>query len=419
MGKYTLHTDPRVDAIVESHLAQICECTLRHFRPEALLLSGSFGRGEGSVSLDGGQVRFYSDYEVSLISSRPSARLAIDPIQREINAKLPLSVSIFWTTPRKLRHNLSRNLSFGPPNLSIGVYELKAGSQVFYGDFDLSVNQDDPRDLPVNEGVRLIANRMMEAIEKWWRTPKSPDLGTRTPKSPDLGTQTPKSGDFGLRGRSELAFSLSKLVLACGDALLVKNGLYHYSYAERGRRFSRYYDELFKPLLGSEFLPLYEKASSFKLRPDAEVRPAAILEALPQIRACCWTILRHLLDLPEGNHDRVFEAMAASIPITYQTGLTKSLDVAYEDLILWLRGRRAGKKTWPNNRKPGPNLSMFQRLYGAIPSLFWGLPMEGRADACLLQTSREWGAWAFPPQAEAVPEEQLVSVLLSLWHALG
>ncbi len=397
MGKYTLHTDPRVDAIVESHLAQICECTLRHFKPEALLLSGSFGRGEGSVSLDGGQVRFYSDYEVSLISSRPRARLAIDPIQREVNAKLPLSVSIFWTTPRKLRHNLSRNLSFGPPYLSIGMYELKAGSQVFYGDFDLSANQNDPRDLPVSEGVRLIANRMMETIEKWRRTPKS--------------------GDFGVQDRSELAFSLAKLVLACGDALLVKNGLYHYSYAERGRRFSQHYTELFSPLLGAEFLGLYEQASSFKLRPYAEVQPAAILEALPQIRAYCWTILRHLLDLPEDDHDRIFEAMAASIHITYQTGLAPSLDVAYENLILWLRGRRAGIKTFPNRKA---DLSMFQMLYGAIPSLFWGLPMEGQADARLLQNSREWGAWAFPPLSSATPsEEQLVSVLLSMWHAFG
>ncbi len=393
MGKYTLHTDPRVDAIVESHLAQICECTLRHFKPEALLLSGSFGRGEGSVSLDGGQVRFYSDYEVSLISSQPRARMAIDPIQREINAKLPLSVSIFWTTPRKLRHNLSRNLSFGPPYLSIGVYELKAGSQVFYGDFDLSANQNDPRDLPVSEGVRLIANRMMEAVEKWAK----------------------------VEDRSELAFSLSKLVLACGDALLVKNGVYHYSYAERGRRFSQHYDDLFKPLLGSEFYTLYEKASSFKLRPYAEVQPAAILEALPRIRAYCRTILRHLLDLPEDDRDRIFEAMAASMPITYQTGLFPALDVAYENLILWLRGRRAGKKTWPNRRRDGKSsLSMFQQLYGAIPSLFWGLPMDGQPDSRLLQTSREWSAWAFPPQEDStVSEEKLVAALLSMWHAFG
>ena len=209
MGKYTLLADPQADDIVEAHLLTVRECVLRYFQPQALILAGSFGRGEGSISLDNEQIRFYSDYEISLVSSSPRARLFIEPIQRELNSVLPVSVSLFWTTPRKLQKNLSRNLSFGPPYPSIGVYEFKAGSQIFYGELDLSVNAIDPRTLPVSEGVRLIANRMMETIEKW-----------------------AKSGD-----ETELAFSLSKLVLACGDALLLKSGHYHYSYAERSERF--------------------------------------------------------------------------------------------------------------------------------------------------------------------------------------
>lgn len=167
MGKYTVQTDPRIDSIIDDHLSMIMESTLKHIEPQAILLAGSFGRGEGSIYMKDGIPHFISDYEVCLVSSNPATRVKVDQIILDIGNKIPTEVSIFWNSPARIINNRSRNLSFGKPQASIGIYELKAGSMIIYGAFDLSINPIDPSTLPVSEGIRLIINRMMGVVEAW------------------------------------------------------------------------------------------------------------------------------------------------------------------------------------------------------------------------------------------------------------
>lgn len=389
MGRYTLQDNPLIDQVIEGHLDQIRAAVLSHTRPQALLLAGSFGRGEGSVSVEAGEVRFHSDYEICLISPTPSTRFAVDRVTQELSDKLPVPLSLFWNTPARLHNNRSRNLSFGKPQATIGMYELKAGSQIFYGKFDLTIHQFKPADISANEGVRLIINRMMEVVE--------------TALKP---------------GRPRLEFAAAKLALACGDALLLQHKLYHYSYAERARRFAEHYPDTL-PQAGGDFGAVYDQAARFKLNPFSGITPGEVLANLPMTRLVSRTVLGLLLGAPQASDEQILLRSAQAIPVLYHTGLLTALDPYYENLILALRTWRAGRQIdFATLHRVAHRLTAFQALYGAIPALFWGLPLAGDGSPSMLELAAQWGAWAYH-NPEGVKPELLAQVLLDFWHIMG
>ncbi len=315
MGKFTVVADPVIDQVIEDHLAVIRDATLKQIEPVAMLLAGSFGRGEGAVHLEKGVPHFISDYEVCLISPNPAARLKVDQITREVAGKIPLEVSLFWNTPTRIHNNRSRNLSFGKPQATIGMYELKAGSQIFYGDFDLAENAIDPSQIPLSEGIRLIINRMMAVVEAW--------LEGR----PDAEKQT----------------TLAKLFLSCGDALLLKHGGYHYSYQKRAKRFEIDFEAIHKNNFNQEFLGYYQKSVTIKLEPQLGMT-IPVEAALDFSIKLTRKVLAELTGSDIVSTSDIIKACCASIPLLYQLGSLHFLDHLYENLILGLRARRAGNK---------------------------------------------------------------------------
>lgn len=387
MGRYTLQTDPRVDQMVSEHLEIIRAAVLRAINPQALLLAGSFGRGEGSVSVSEAGLTLLSDYEVCLISPSPAARLAVDRILQDLDGKISASVSLFWNTPARIRNNRARNLSFGRPRPTIGMYELKAGSQLLYGDFDLTYNQIDPAAIPPSEGVRLIVNRMMEVIDTW-------------------------------RGGGGLGLPLAKLTLACGDALLLISGFYHYSYSRRALRFDAAFPH-FADRMDPHFLALYHRAAERKLNPGPNAPFDITPEEVASVSRACQQTLAILLDKLDAAPCQLAVRCAAAVPILYCTGVAPALDPLYERLILALRARRAGQSIyWRGLPHRRPMLSPFQALYAAIPALFWGLPLTSQPNPDLLNLAANWSRWILPSAAAENPLE-LTSALLRAWHTLG
>jgi hypothetical protein len=387
MGKYTIQTDPRIDRIIDDHLSIIMESTLKYIRPLAILLAGSFGRGEGSIYMNEGEPNFISDYEVCLISSNPAARIKVDLISQDVKNKIPAEVSLFWDSPARILHNRSRNLSFGSPRASIGMYELKAGSMIIYGAFDLSINPIDPSTLPISEGIRLIINRMMGVVEAW----------------NNHSTQEIRSA------------TLTKLLLACGDALLIRNGIYHFSYQERANRFECLYNNRYQNQYDSEFLQQYKKAARLKLDPRF-IKDFSIENALKTATLVTRQILIELTGVNNRSNADIVKSCSYAIPLLYQTGVFPVLDRPYEDLILALRARRARAKiNYSLLPRISPRPTPFQALYGAIPSLFWNLL---QSDAELTELTCKWGAWALP-QHEPSRGNDLTSSLVQMWHILG
>ncbi len=391
MGNFTRSDDPRLDALVLSHLEIVREVVLKYIQPQALLLAGSFGRGEGSImAIDSGFV-YFSDYEICLVHPSLRARRLMDQIAQELRPRIPVEISLFWNSPARIRYNRSRNLSFGKPQPTIGMYELKAASYVFYGAQDLLSTAIDPKTLPLSEGVRLVANRMMELMETWVRRP------------------VPEA----------MAMPLAKLVLACGDALLLRAGCYHYSYFERKERLTRHYEEHIAPVVGMNFLPIYCNAAQAKLNPrpapwcDVPATLAAIAPISQKVLACLTS------SPPRADRIQIARRCAGNIPLLYHTGLWSELDHFYEDLILWARSLRAYHRIyWRNLCLLKGRLTPFQALYAVIPLLFWGTTITGEGDPAALEQAAVWSRWALP-QANIHSQHELTTRMLEMWHIFG
>ena len=369
-------------------------------RADALLLSGSFGRGEGSVFVNGSEVVFFSDYEINVVAADPQTYHALQQCQQTLNVQGSTPVSLGWMTPSRLRANRCRNLSFGRSVPSIASYETKAGSQIMAGCFDLSYNCLEPGRLPACEGIRLIKNRMMELLEHRYQG----------------------------ADRTRLAFSAAKLALACGDCLLLQRGLYHYSYAERARRFPSGCKTDLTHSPDTDFLGAYERAASFKLLPFKEYDGESILASLPIIRRACRATLDLLAATAVPGLHRAYTCLPRSgrlpgvAPLSYHCGLGPTIDRWFENAVTTVRLHQAGFRVhWNRLPRITPALSLLQLLYLAIPLFFFALDPDVPDDKSGLQL----GAWYVPWVADLEPPEtheartRFVTKLCRIWHAVS
>jgi len=119
---------------------------------------------------------------------------------------------------------------------------------LLYGSNCLSENVIDPKIIPLWEGIRLLLNRMAEALQYF-----------------DISIfQEPAESPA---DNLSLVKWINKILLACCDALLISVDRYHYSYRTRWQIFQQVYPEFFDHAFREfpQFLPTLEKAYEFKL----------------------------------------------------------------------------------------------------------------------------------------------------------
>ncbi len=274
MGKYTAHNDPLVDKVVSQHFARIVDAICARLEPQAIFLYGSFGRGEGSVMLADGQLTFLSDYEISVVTRSPFYRSLFAELSQQLTAEMGVEVSLSWMRPGRLRSNQAQNLSWGPASPTIAMYEIKAGGQTLYGQELLKqAPVINPTQISARAGIRLLINRMTEALHY--------------AAHPELDKSN----------RLETIRWMNKLILACAESLLLLWKAYHYSYAERGRRFANKYAEFADTLPpDAALLPeLVERATRFKLRPAPDIYPENVGNMWPQIISVVDAAFSHLM----------------------------------------------------------------------------------------------------------------------------
>lgn len=102
MGKYSWHDDPYVDTYIQKKLNLIIKYVTRLIPTiKSIVLAGGFGRGEGTVAINGRTIRLIRDFDIYLLFEK----------------------SIPWSAVRKVEKLLQQTDSFRIQNLDYGCLE--------------------------------------------------------------------------------------------------------------------------------------------------------------------------------------------------------------------------------------------------------------------------------------------------------
>jgi hypothetical protein len=375
------------DAALEAKIADVLSVAARRARDEpgldALLLGGSLGRGEGTVARGADGDRLVSDVELYLVG-RPSAlRDAARRLETSMKADGLGDVSVAWLHPDMLGRGRGKNLSWKPSH-TIRLFDLAHGSRTLLG-APPSIRAGAAEELPMAEGVRLVLNRLAEA-------------------SPDVAAGSADAGRW-----------LDKILIACGDTLLLAASAYAVRYRHRMARLEVLEPPWPMPVGWREDLvAAYDR----KLGAPSTTPPSAA-----RVDELVTATLRHAVPAVAGTG---LDPLDTFVP-RYVTAGARNRDLlrylppigpaaTYEGLVLVARAARAGRR--PTSRAlvgavRGRPLSLaFQAA--ALP-LFLGIV---RDDAALVRSATEglrWAGLSSAALATATDAADLARVLRRHW----
>ena len=192
------------DAIVDTHLSSAVTAIRASARSTtAVVVTGGFGRGEGTPARDGASVRPANDYDILVVGAQ-GAELA------GLGDRLASDFGMDFVD------------IFGGPSLTPGAvtrlsdFDLRYGGRVLWGDPAIveRIGSPAPAELDLVEAAFLVGNRTGGMLLGWTG-------------------QTAVPGDE----RAFLSRQTSKFLIAIADAWLISIGDYTVSYGARQRRF--------------------------------------------------------------------------------------------------------------------------------------------------------------------------------------
>jgi len=253
MGKYTISADPKADATVQKVLDMVCDNVRRVVGKDlqAIILVGGYGRGEGGIYNIGDKYNLVNDLDLLVFvrGNLKRAKKQFGSSLKQLSRQLLEFGQGLKDIDIELTH-INRYKYFIPK--TVGYYEIANGHQVIYGDLDLRkvMPEIDPTRLPLFEGTNYFRNRGSGLL--------IPALYFLTD-----GLKDPAK-------RKNFQIELHKACQAMGDAFLLMNGQYHFSYRERLKRFRQLKSNNGTPIpvdLFEDIAPLYEWGMSSKLTP--------------------------------------------------------------------------------------------------------------------------------------------------------
>lgn len=396
MSTFTAAGDPEIEQVISSHMERIVAAVRKGLEPDAILLRGSFGKGEGDVLREDGHLKFLSDYEINVATYSFRHRRYFNAIASRLSAELGVEISVVWMRPDYFYKLRVGPFVAGPVPITISLYETRYGSRVLHGkDLLQSAPEIDATCITMESGLQLMLNRMAEAL--------------RYLPEPD-GTMTDEW---------QCIFWLNKLILACVEALLLSWGQYHYSYRERGRRFAMLARGRLD-FMGDEGQALHQlgqRATQFKIQPRRELYPEALQSITEQVVAICLRVFAYLasrewgvtMEAPYATYSEQYlrKRVDRLAPFSYERALYKLLDV-----YRYLRTRRV-----PLNLLSPSTAG--EVVYSVVPLLFagWGeqndtLPRTVR----LVRREMRKVAFLPAPRPDSRAEwRQLCQQMLALW----
>jgi hypothetical protein len=297
-GRYTLDGDRDLESHLELTCARIVSA-IRGLVPgrklESVLLGGGYGRGEGGVLAGPDGHHPYNDLEF-YVAIRGNRHLNEVLYHRRLEVMAEILTHLAGV---EVEFKITSLAEMAAKPVSMFSYDLASGHRVLWphespGTEAFAARHASAADIPLSEATRLLMNRcsgLLLAREKL-----------------DKGTLTAADADFVRR-------NIAKAQLACGDALLVAQGLYHWSCRRRHRRLKALAGYTEDPFL-DDVLRSHASGVQFKLHPETTAEPREILElrwqeARDQARQCWLRIesrrlgrsfasIRDYLDAPCG-----------------------------------------------------------------------------------------------------------------------
>ena len=364
-GPYTEPGNPDVERMIDALIADIVDRAQSIDGLEALMLGGSLGRGEGTVTIGRDGPTLASDVEVFLVGRRPSLRQAAGELQAGFDPRSGPEISAAWLHPDMLRLGRAKNQS-RRPSRTIRLYELGEEATMTLIGSPPEVYAVDPATLPLGEGVRLVLNRLAEA-------------------SIFLATESREAGRW-----------TDKILIACGDTLLLAAGAYTARYRHRADRLAGLREPWPMPPSWRESITsAYERKLSSFAGDEVERRTDEIV--LATLDAAVERVTGEPVE-PLPTFPRRFVVAGARRPELLRYLPPRGPAAPYEAAILLRRAWRAGMR--PTAR------ALAQALLGRPLSLALqatALPLYlgiVRRDDALVRAAADSLRWAGLPRAE-------------------
>lgn len=239
MPKYSLYGSKSFDSKVDHDMHAIVKAVRETISDEKLLaviLTGGYGRGEGTAYLSEGKEVPFNDYDMIVVAKKSHQHQAqIPKLEENLSLRLGLPVDLYLHSPRSLKNS----------EFSLMNTEIKYGHKVVYGDQKILnlMPKFSLQKIPLEEGSRLLMNRGKLLL----------DIDLRLKEKEPLGSQE----------RLKFAKFLMKNTLAFGDCLFMAARKYQLSYAQKSAQIGLLAKELAPP--DSDWIiKQYHEAVAFK-----------------------------------------------------------------------------------------------------------------------------------------------------------
>jgi len=255
MGKFTVYDNQWIDEQIQAQLDVIVK-NITAALPDldiSIVLSGGFGRGEGSIiKSEGGVVTPLKDYDIWILADQKvpasKCRLIQNRVYEELGFLNPEGEKFqFSKFVIDIESTTINNLNLYPDIFS---YELKKASTLLYGkDVRVQIAWTS-QDVSLASGLRLLFQKFVGLIGHF--------------------REEYLSGSIDSAARLQLSYECYKTYVEIATSLCILMGCYEPSFALRARLFREHFKERLIDLYLEvpQLSELVTKGTNFKLKPD-------------------------------------------------------------------------------------------------------------------------------------------------------
>lgn len=130
----------------------------------SIILTGSFGRGEPTYSLDSnGELHLKSDVEIALVFSKSSQKKRVEELIQSVSSEFTEDLNLMAINENRVSKAYNFNFSLRVPKYkTIFTYDLFNGSRTIWGRDFIGEKTIELADVDPYEAKRLVANRIGE-----------------------------------------------------------------------------------------------------------------------------------------------------------------------------------------------------------------------------------------------------------------